>query len=74
MQLGVFVMHIKNQKHGSFIIKIAKSYVFISVFFLSAFSQLNAEEKTRQEILKEESKNVLERSLRIAQQFYSLEE
>lgn len=74
MQSRVLVMHIKNQNHGSFIMKIAKNYVFISIFFLSTFSQLNAEEKTRQEILKEESKNVLERSLRIAQQFYSLEE
>ena len=54
--------------------KITKGYVFFTVFFLSIFSQLSAEEKMRQEILKEESKSVLERSLRIAKQFYSLEE
>lgn len=35
---------------------------------------LNASEKTKEEILKEESKNILERSLRIADQFYSLED
>lgn len=51
-----------------------KNYALLTVFFLSIFSQLNGEEKTRQEILKEESKSVLERSLRIAKQFYSLEE
>lgn len=54
--------------------KFIKNCVLFGTFFLIVFSQLNAEEKTRQEILKEESKNVLERSLRIAKQFYSLEE
>ena len=54
--------------------KITKSYALLTIFFLSAFSQLIAEEKTRQEILKEESKSILERNLRIAKQFYLLEE
>lgn len=67
-------MYIRNEKLKSFILKIAKNYALISIFLLSVFSQLNAEEKSRQEFLKEESKNVLERSLRIAEQFYSLEE
>lgn len=54
--------------------KLIKSCILFGTFFLTVLSQLNAEEKTRQEILREESKNVLERSLRIAKQFYSLEE
>ena len=48
-----------------------KKFYIISFFFL--LSHLNAEEKTRDELIKEESKNALERSLRIATQFYSLE-
>lgn len=55
-------------------IKITKNYALLTIFLLSAFSHISAEEKTRHEILKEESKRVLERSLRIAEQFYSLEE
>lgn len=46
----------------------------IICLFLLAFANLNAEEKTREELLKEESEGVLERSLRIAAEFYSLEE
>jgi len=67
-------MHLKNKNSKSFMLKITQSYILLAVFLLGFFSQLNAEEKTRQEILREESKNVLERSLRIAKQFYSLEE
>lgn len=54
--------------------KLIKNCVLFGTFFLIVLSQLSAEEKTRQEILIEESKNVLERSLRIVKQFYSLEE
>lgn len=52
--------------------KITKKHFLLTVFFLSVFSQVNGE-KPRHEILREESKSVLERSLRIAEQFYSLE-
>ncbi len=54
--------------------KITTSYAFSAVFFLCAFSLGCAEGRTRQDILKEESKSVFERSLRIAKQFYSLGE
>lgn len=50
-----------------------KIYHIIGLFLL-VFTRLSAEEKTREEILKEESQNLLEKSLRIAAQFYSLEE
>jgi dipeptidyl aminopeptidase/acylaminoacyl peptidase len=51
-----------------------KSCALLYVLFLNVFSLLDAEEKTRQELLEEESKSVLERSFRIAKQFYALEE
>lgn len=54
--------------------KITKVYLLFTMFFLIAFSLLKAQEKTREDLLKEESKNVLQRSLRIAEQFYSLEQ
>lgn len=47
---------------------------YIACLFLFIFARLHAEEKTREDILKEESKSILERSLRIAAQFYSLKE
>lgn len=55
--------------------KVIRNYISFIIFsLLDAFSQLVAEEKTRQELLEDEYKSVLERSLRIANQFYSLTE
>ncbi len=54
--------------------KALKKHALFALLFLTLFSQLEAEEKTRQEILIEESKTALARSLRIAKEFYSLEE
>jgi len=50
-----------------------KLYVAILIFVF-CLSPLAASEKTREERLKEESQNILERSFRIAAQFYSLED
>lgn len=47
---------------------------YISGLFSLFYLPLSAVEKAREEILKEESESVLERSLKIAAQFYSLEE
>lgn len=49
-----------------------KSYIFAILFLFIA--NLNAADKTREEALREESNSIFERSLRIAAQFYSLEE
>ncbi len=50
----------------------SKKFYIVGLFFL--FFQLGAAEKTREEILQEESKIVLERGVRLAAQFYTLEE
>lgn len=44
------------------------------ILLLLSFSSVQAEENNRLELLKEESKAIIERSLKIASQFYSLEE
>lgn len=52
---------------------ISKFYI-CTLCFLFIFQYLHTSEKTIEELLKEESKLILERSRRIADQFYSLEE
>lgn len=51
-----------------------KNLILFSIIFLTTFMDLKAMEKNRQEILEEESKNILERSQRFADQFYRLGE
>lgn len=54
--------------------KIIKSfYARLAVFFSSVCSLVSAQEKTRQEILKEEAEQILTLSRKIAKQFYSLD-
>ncbi|HEY5235965.1 MAG TPA: prolyl oligopeptidase family serine peptidase [Rhabdochlamydiaceae bacterium] len=50
------------------------NYLIAIALAVFSYGKLNAEEKSREEILKEESRAILENSLKIAAQFYTLEE